>query len=191
MIHIRTHPDVSILSTAFTGTISRHSTPQHSIYIPRSSFSSSSIIIIILTMDQPHLPLAEQDTPPPPVDEEEEPPPQQQHSYTQILDLTHPGTGTTATITSFAQPTARTQPASDEDDEEEEEVAMAPAAATNSYGTTTTSTAKLSMMTTPHNTHIPNSSSSFNPHTPGRVVETGKEHTGRWTKHEHDAFLEG
>ena len=144
-------------------------------------------------MDQPHLPLAEQDTPPPPDDEEEEPPPQQQqHSYTQILDLTHPGTGSgTATITSFAQPTARTQPASDEDDDEEEEVAMAPAAATNSYGTTT-STAKLSMMTTPHNTHIPNSSiSSFNPHTPGRVVETGKEHTGRWTKHEHDAFLEG
>ena len=28
------------------------------------------------------------------------------------------------------------------------------------------------------------------PH-PGRVVETGQEHTGRWTKEEHDAFLIG
>lgn len=29
----------------------------------------------------------------------------------------------------------------------------------------------------------------FDPSTPGRVVETGHEHTGRWTKEEHDAFL--
>ena len=28
------------------------------------------------------------------------------------------------------------------------------------------------------------------PH-PGRVVETGQEHTGRWTKEEHDNFLIG
>lgn len=27
--------------------------------------------------------------------------------------------------------------------------------------------------------------------TPGQVVETGREHTGRWTKEEHDAFLTG
>jgi len=27
------------------------------------------------------------------------------------------------------------------------------------------------------------------PSTPGRVVETGREHTGRWTKEEHEAFL--
>jgi SHAQKYF class myb-like DNA-binding protein len=27
------------------------------------------------------------------------------------------------------------------------------------------------------------------PSTPGRVVETGQEHTGRWTKEEHEAFL--
>ena len=31
---------------------------------------------------------------------------------------------------------------------------------------------------------------SSKPH-PGRVVETGQEHTGRWTKEEHDAFLIG
>jgi SHAQKYF class myb-like DNA-binding protein len=29
----------------------------------------------------------------------------------------------------------------------------------------------------------------FDPSTPGRVVETGQEHTGRWTKEEHEAFL--
>jgi SHAQKYF class myb-like DNA-binding protein len=29
----------------------------------------------------------------------------------------------------------------------------------------------------------------FDPTTPGRVVETGQEHTGRWTKEEHEAFL--
>ena len=29
----------------------------------------------------------------------------------------------------------------------------------------------------------------FNPNTPGRVVETGQEHTGRWTREEHEAFL--
>lgn len=29
----------------------------------------------------------------------------------------------------------------------------------------------------------------FDPSSPGRVVESGKEHTGRWTKEEHDAFL--
>ncbi|KAL3923526.1 MAG: hypothetical protein SGILL_001604 [Bacillariaceae sp.] len=29
----------------------------------------------------------------------------------------------------------------------------------------------------------------FDPSTPGRVVETGQEHTGRWTKQEHEAFL--
>lgn len=29
----------------------------------------------------------------------------------------------------------------------------------------------------------------LDPNTPGRVVETGMEHTGRWTKEEHDAFL--
>lgn len=31
----------------------------------------------------------------------------------------------------------------------------------------------------------------FDPSTPGRVVETGQEHTGRWTKEEHEAFLSG
>jgi SHAQKYF class myb-like DNA-binding protein len=30
---------------------------------------------------------------------------------------------------------------------------------------------------------------TFDPSTPGRVVETGQEHTGRWTKEEHEAFL--
>jgi SHAQKYF class myb-like DNA-binding protein len=30
---------------------------------------------------------------------------------------------------------------------------------------------------------------AFDPSTPGRVVETGQEHTGRWTKEEHEAFL--
>lgn len=30
---------------------------------------------------------------------------------------------------------------------------------------------------------------NVNPHTPGKVVETGQEHTGRWTKEEHEAFL--
>lgn len=30
-----------------------------------------------------------------------------------------------------------------------------------------------------------------NPNTPGRVVDTGHEHTGRWTKQEHEAFLSG
>lgn len=29
----------------------------------------------------------------------------------------------------------------------------------------------------------------YDPSTPGRVVETGQEHTGRWTKEEHEAFL--
>jgi SHAQKYF class myb-like DNA-binding protein len=29
----------------------------------------------------------------------------------------------------------------------------------------------------------------FDPSTPGRVVETGLEHTGRWTKEEHESFL--
>lgn len=29
----------------------------------------------------------------------------------------------------------------------------------------------------------------FDPNTPGRVVETGQEQTGRWTKQEHEAFL--
>jgi len=29
----------------------------------------------------------------------------------------------------------------------------------------------------------------LDPNTPGRVVETGQEHTGRWTKEEHEAFL--
>ena len=29
----------------------------------------------------------------------------------------------------------------------------------------------------------------LDPSTPGRVVQTGQEHTGRWTKEEHDAFL--
>lgn len=29
----------------------------------------------------------------------------------------------------------------------------------------------------------------FDPNTPGKVVETGQEHTGRWTKEEHEAFL--
>lgn len=29
------------------------------------------------------------------------------------------------------------------------------------------------------------------PNTPGRVVETGQEQTGRWTKEEHEAFLKG
>ena len=29
----------------------------------------------------------------------------------------------------------------------------------------------------------------LDPNTPGRVVETGQEHTGRWTKQEHEAFL--
>jgi SHAQKYF class myb-like DNA-binding protein len=29
----------------------------------------------------------------------------------------------------------------------------------------------------------------FDPNTPGRVVETGQEATGRWTKEEHEAFL--
>lgn len=33
--------------------------------------------------------------------------------------------------------------------------------------------------------------SSPNSSTPGRVVETGQEHTGRWTKEEHEAFLKG
>lgn len=32
-------------------------------------------------------------------------------------------------------------------------------------------------------------STKFDPNTPGRVVETGQEHTGRWTKEEHEAFL--
>jgi SHAQKYF class myb-like DNA-binding protein len=30
---------------------------------------------------------------------------------------------------------------------------------------------------------------TINPNTPGKVVETGQEHTGRWTKEEHEAFL--
>lgn len=30
---------------------------------------------------------------------------------------------------------------------------------------------------------------TVDPNTPGKVVETGKEHTGRWTKEEHEAFL--
>ena len=34
-----------------------------------------------------------------------------------------------------------------------------------------------------------NSNANFDPSTPGRVVETGQEHTGRWTKEEHEAFL--
>lgn len=29
----------------------------------------------------------------------------------------------------------------------------------------------------------------IDPNTPGRVVDTGSEHTGRWTKEEHEAFL--
>ena len=29
----------------------------------------------------------------------------------------------------------------------------------------------------------------LDPNTPGRVVETGQEHTGRWTKEEHESFL--
>jgi SHAQKYF class myb-like DNA-binding protein len=33
------------------------------------------------------------------------------------------------------------------------------------------------------------STSIVDPSTPGRVVETGQEHTGRWTKEEHEAFL--
>lgn len=32
-------------------------------------------------------------------------------------------------------------------------------------------------------------SAKFDPSTPGRVVETGQEHTGRWTREEHQAFL--
>ena len=31
----------------------------------------------------------------------------------------------------------------------------------------------------------------LDPNTPGRVVETGQEQTGRWTKEEHEAFLKG
>ena len=31
----------------------------------------------------------------------------------------------------------------------------------------------------------------IDPNTPGRVVETGQEQTGRWTKEEHEAFLKG
>jgi SHAQKYF class myb-like DNA-binding protein len=31
--------------------------------------------------------------------------------------------------------------------------------------------------------------STIDPSTPGRVVETGQEHTGRWTREEHSAFL--
>jgi SHAQKYF class myb-like DNA-binding protein len=34
------------------------------------------------------------------------------------------------------------------------------------------------------------SGAKFDPSTPGRVVETGQEHTGRWTKEEHEAFLQ-
>lgn len=30
---------------------------------------------------------------------------------------------------------------------------------------------------------------SMDPNTPGKVVEAGQEHTGRWTKEEHEAFL--
>ena len=29
----------------------------------------------------------------------------------------------------------------------------------------------------------------LDPNTPGRLVESGQEHTGRWTKEEHEAFL--
>ena len=31
----------------------------------------------------------------------------------------------------------------------------------------------------------------LDPNTPGRVVDTGQEQTGRWTKEEHEAFLQG
>jgi len=34
-------------------------------------------------------------------------------------------------------------------------------------------------------------STKLDPNTPGRLVETGQEHTGRWTKEEHEAFLIG
>eukprot|EP00536_Pseudo-nitzschia_multiseries_P016337 jgi/Psemu1/263567/estExt_Genewise1Plus.C_10800004 len=34
-------------------------------------------------------------------------------------------------------------------------------------------------------------STKLDPNTPGRLVETGQEHTGRWTTEEHDAFLIG
>ena len=39
------------------------------------------------------------------------------------------------------------------------------------------------------NRDVQRSSVRVDPNTPGRVVEPGQEHTGRWTKEEHEAFL--
>jgi SHAQKYF class myb-like DNA-binding protein len=43
----------------------------------------------------------------------------------------------------------------------------------------------------PFGTPDASAESYFDPSTPGHVVETGQEHTGRWTKEEHEAFLSG
>ena len=41
-----------------------------------------------------------------------------------------------------------------------------------------------------HHTTSASTAHTVNPNTPGKVVESGQEQTGRWTREEHEAFLE-
>ncbi|KAL7572762.1 hypothetical protein ACA910_009026 [Epithemia clementina (nom. ined.)] len=75
----------------------------------------------------------------------------------------------------------------DDEDEEDEVIDMAGAATDQPRGASRNSTVG------PNNNTKGGGSGgkiTVNPNTPGKVVESGQEQTGRWTKHEHEAFLE-
>lgn len=82
------------------------------------------------------------------------------------------------------------------DDEEDEEMMHIPGmAGSTSTGASTDSRPALiapaSNIGTIHTLKqsSPTSLSKYDTSTPGKVVETGQEHTGRWTKEEHESFL--
>ena len=75
----------------------------------------------------------------------------------------------------------------DEDDEEEEDevLDMANGASDQPRGSSSRNSAVPSVSKRTGGGKI-----AVNPNTPGKVVESGQEQTGRWTKQEHEAFLE-
>jgi SHAQKYF class myb-like DNA-binding protein len=102
------------------------------------------------------------------------PPPDSHH--TQFLDLTNGEGGERHAFDSDheqLQPVEGQEAHYEEDDEEED---LAAAADDGGYHP---------RPSLPSNAHA-----NPNPNTPGKVVEAGHEHTGRWTKEEHEDFLE-
>ena len=112
----------------------------------------------------------------PTVDDDEEQLPYQGHTHTQFLDLTN-GEGGDRTMYYDGE---------DDDDVEYHEIMVPPP---SNAAVARRNNNKGNIMLNNNGTNAPRQQLQAPPGGSGRVVESGQDHTGRWTREEHEAFL--